>query len=344
MSLGEYFATYVPLIEQEMQRIVGNPPDPAYAPLFGMLQYHHGWVDADFQPANIAAGKRIRPVLCILACEAAGGDGHAALPAAAAIELLHNFSLIHDDVEDLSEYRRSRLTLWKLWGMAQAINTGDALFTMSHVAFHRLSEHDVSAERLLQAHKTFSETCLKLTQGQYLDISFQSRENVSVDEYVQMINGKTAALIAGTCAIGAIVAGADETRATHFANFGLGLGLAFQILDDLLGIWGDPRLTGKASASTEADDESDISRRKKSLPVLHGLEHSEELRKVYAAPVMDVARAVKLLEETGSKAYAEQAADEFTQKAMQALEQADAQNEAGEALRALSQQLLARQA
>jgi geranylgeranyl diphosphate synthase type I len=344
MSLREYFATHLPLIEKEMQHLVGRPPDAAYAPLFGMLHYHHGWVDAEFQPANIAAGKRIRPALCLLVCEAAGGVARSALPAAAAIELLHNFSLIHDDVEDLSEYRRARLTVWKLWGMAQAINTGDALFTMSHVAFHRLSEYGVPAERLLLAHKTFSETCLKLTQGQYLDLTFQTRDNVSVEEYMQMIQGKTAALVAGACAIGAIVAGADAARIERFADFGLGLGLAFQILDDLLGIWGDPRLTGKASAATGANDESDISQRKKSLPVLHGLAQSEELRRVYAAPVMDVARAVQLLEQTGSKAYAEKLADEHTQKAMRALEAAQPQNEAGDALRALSRELLARQA
>ena len=335
MSLQQDFARWLPLIADEMKRIVGSAGDPAYIPFYGMLHYHLGWADADFAPGEVPAGKRIRPMLCLLACEAAGGDPQAALPAAAAVELLHNFSLIHDDVEDSSELRRGRLTVWKHWGVAQAINAGDALYTLAHSAFHRLRDSGVPDDRQVEAHLRFSQTCLNLTRGQFLDLSFESRSDVTVEDYLEMIGGKTATLVSSAAAIGAIVAGSDKVD--RYAEFGRGLGLAFQIQDDLLGIWGDPQLTGKSAAS-------DIASRKKSLPVLYGLENSEELRELYAAPEIDVPRVVALLEQVGAKEYAAEMAEEYTRQAMAALEAAEPRGEAGEALRELAMSLLGRRA
>jgi len=335
MSLQHYFARWLSHIETEMKQIVGSADDPAYVPFYGMLHYHLGWADANFAPAEIPAGKRIRPMLCLLACEAAGGDSQTALPAAAAVELLHNFSLIHDDVEDRSELRRGRLTVWKHWGVAQAINTGDALYTLAHSAFHRLRDSGVPDERQVEAHLRFSQTCLNLTRGQFLDLSFESRGDVTVEDYLEMIGGKTATLVSGAAAIGAIVAGSEKVN--RYAEFGRGLGLAFQIQDDLLGIWGDPQLTGKSAAS-------DIAGRKKSLPVLYGLENSKELRELYAAREIDVPRVVELLKQVGAKEYAAKMASDYTQQAMAALEAAEPQSEAGAALRELAMSLLGRQA
>lgn len=335
MSLARYFDHWLPRLEEEMKRSLDAENDLAYTPLYGMLRYHLGWADADFEPAAIPAGKRIRPMLCLLVCEAAGGDAGCALPAAAAVELLHNFSLIHDDIEDNSDLRRGRLTVWKLWGAPQAINTGDALFSIAHSAFHRLRETGVPHEWHIAARVRFDETCRELTQGQFLDLSFEARSAVSVEEYLRMIGGKTAALVSGTAAIGAIVAGSD--RVDRYAEFGRGVGLAFQIQDDLLGIWGDPSVTGKSVAS-------DIISRKKSLPVLYGLERDEELRALYTAPEMDVARAVSALERAGAKAYATQIAGAYTRQAMAALDAAQPQGEAGEALHELAMSLLGRRA
>ncbi|HLF28344.1 MAG TPA: polyprenyl synthetase family protein [Anaerolineae bacterium] len=318
-----------------MRRSVGRAENAAYAPFFGMLHYHLGWVDTDFASAAIPVGKRIRPLLCLLTCEAAGGDAQTALPAAAAVELLHNFSLIHDDVEDRSELRRGRSTLWTQWGVAQAINAGDALFTIAHSAFHQLREHDVPFERQVKAHACFTQTCLQLTQGQFLDLSFEARSDVAIDDYLEMIDGKTAALVSGASAIGAIIAGSDTVD--HYAEFGRAVGLAFQIEDDLLGIWGDPKVTGKSAAS-------DIASRKKSLPVIYGLERSEALRAQYAAPEIDAPRVVETLEQIGAKAYAEQIAREYTQRALAALDAAELCCEAGEALTELAQSLLGRRA
>ncbi len=335
MSPEQYFADWLPRLEDEMRAIVGDADDPAYRPFYGMLHYHLGWADAEFEPAAIPAGKRIRPMLCLLACEAAGGEPRAALPAAAAVELLHNFSLIHDDVEDNSELRRGRPTLWRIWGVAQAINAGDALYTIAHSAFHRLRAVGVPLERQFEAHRQFSRTCLRLTQGQFLDVSFESRGEVSADAYLEMISGKTAALVSGATAIGAIVAGSD--RADRYAEFGRALGLAFQIQDDLLGIWGDPQVTGKSAAS-------DIAHRKKSLPALYGLERSGELRALYASPEIDVPRVVELLEQAGAKAHAEQVAGQYTQQAVRALEAAEPHGDAGLTLRELAMNLLGRKA
>ena len=143
MSLSQYFATFLPAIETEMRRVVAPSNDPTLTTFYGMLHYHLGWVDADFKPAQFDSGKRIRPVLTLLCCEASGGDWRIALPAAAAVELLHNFSLIHDDIEDGDPVRRGRPTLWKVWGSAQAINAGDALYTLAHMALNGLAEYHI---------------------------------------------------------------------------------------------------------------------------------------------------------------------------------------------------------
>lgn len=335
MFLQHYFARWLPQIDREMKQIVGAADDPAYTAFYGMLHYHLGWADVDFMPATFPVGKRLRPMLCLLSCQAAGGDPQASLPAAAALELLHNFSLIHDDVEDHSELRRGRPTLWKVWGMAQAINAGDALYSIAHTAFHRLRDFGVPPDRQIEARARFDQTCLRLTQGQFLDLSFESRSDVSVQEYIEMIGGKTAVLVSSAAAIGAILAGSD--RADHYTEFGRCLGLAFQIQDDVLGIWGDPEVTGKSAAN-------DIADRKKSLPVLYGLENNQELRELYAAPGIDVQRVVKLLKQVGAKEHAERLANDYTQKAAAALDAAQPQGEAGEALRELAQSLLWRRA
>jgi geranylgeranyl diphosphate synthase type I len=335
MSLQDYFARWLPLLEADMKKIVGDADDPMYQPFYGMIRYHLGWADADFKPVSVPAGKRIRPILCLLVCEAAGGDPKCALSAAAGIELLHNFSLIHDDIEDQSETRRGRPTVWVRWNVAQAINSGDALYSIAHSAFNRLSDAGVPPDRHIAARARFDRTCIRLTQGQFLDLSFEVRGRVSVAEYIEMIGGKTAVLVSGAAAIGAIVAGSH--RVEPYAEFGRGLGLAFQIQDDLLGIWGDPAVTGKSAAS-------DITSQKKSLPVLYGLEKSEELRELYAAPKIDAPRVVRVLEQVGAKEYAAKMASDYTDKAMAALDAAEPQGEAGEALRELAMSLLGRRA
>lgn len=335
--LNTLAARYLPALEAELHNLLASA-GPQYADYYSMLHYHMGWLDADLCPAQGRGGKRVRPLLCLLSCEAAGGEMYQALPAAAGVEALHNFSLLHDDIEDRSDTRRGQPTVWKLWGMPHAINAGDGMFALAHLAFVRLPKRGVPPERAFAALNVFDQTCLVLTHGQYLDMRFEKRLDVTVDEYVAMIKGKTAALTATSAYLGALLAGADETVAGHYREFGLHLGLTFQVRDDILGIWGDQDVTGKSTSS-------DIETRKKTLPVVYGLERSEKLRQLYlrgaVAPVK-VPEVVQILEELGSREMAEAVASGHHRKAMEALESSGANGEAGEALYELTTQLLNR--
>ena len=303
-----------------------------------MMHYHMGWVDADMQPISIYAGKQIRPLMCMLACAAAGGDWQQAVPAAAAIEALHNFSLIHDDIEDDSPTRRSRATVWKLWGVAQAINAGDSMFAVAHLAMNRLIKRGVPADIVVQALRRFDETCLHLTQGQNADMDFETRDDVTTDEYIDMITGKTAVLVSLSMELGALIAGADAITVQNYAQFGLDLGLAFQVIDDILGIWGNEEKIGK-SAST------DITTKKKTLPVLYGLEQSPELQNLYATAEPDdafVKQVVALLGENGADTYAKEKATAYSQSALTHIKAVSPQGDAGQALYQLADMLLKR--
>jgi len=335
-ALDILLARYIPYIESEMRDCL-PVPDPALAGYYGMLHYHLGWVDEHFAPAPALrnSGKRIRPMLCVLACQAARGDAMQSIPAAASIELLHNFSLIHDDIEDDSPKRRGRPSVWVLWGIPQAINSGDGLFAIAHLAIGRLRDRGVLYERILAVRDIFDRTCLALTHGQYLDISFELRQSVSVDEYMTMVSGKTAALVGASAAIGATLASSPATA--HYETFGRELGLAFQIQDDILGIWGDEVLTGKSA-------ESDIATKKKSLPVVYALERSEKLRGLYAAPEVDVPAAIAELDAVGARIFAEQAARQHHECAVEALRAGGASGDAGQALFELVENLVGRAA
>lgn len=332
-------------LSEEMRRAVNTEmkavlrATDAQPDLFhGMLHYHMGWRDEQLKPADVHAGKQIRPVICLLACQAAGGNWQQALPAAAAIELLHNFSLIHDDIEDASPTRRGRQTLWTIWGTEQAINTGDAMFAFAHLALSRLIERGVAAETAVHALRRFDETCIQLTQGQHADMDFEQREVVQVEEYLAMITGKTAVLLSLCTELGALIAGSSSQTVHHYAQFGLNLGLAFQVIDDILGIWGDEAVIGK-SAST------DILTKKKTLPVLYGLSQNGALRKLYQQEQTDeafVQQAIQVLNTTGARDYATERATYYSQTALQHLEEAQPTGPAFLALNQLSAMLLQR--
>lgn len=340
--MDEQLRPYLEAVESAMQALL-SAPRPEVEPLYGMMRYHLGWVDDGFRPVQAAGGKRVRPLFCLLSCEAAGGRWEAAVPLAASLELIHNFSLIHDDVEDSSPLRRHRPTVWAVWGVPQAINTGDAMFTLARTAAHGLASRGVAAEVVLATLQRIEEMSLALCQGQHLDIAFEAQANVSLDDYRQMIEGKTAALLACATETGALVgAGLDGPHAA-FREFGRQLGLAFQIVDDILGIWGDPALTGKPAAD-------DIRSRKKTLPILLALEAlnqrgDPELARLLARTELtddDVAAAIACLEATGARQRADQLATEHTQRALAALEGAVPASPAREALRSLALRLVSR--
>ena len=431
-ALKTFAGEMLPALEQEMRTVLGEPatslgsvqalsPRRGEGPpdrFYGMMHYHMGWLDTELQPASVAGnGKRIRPLLCLLSCQAAAAQGagergsggagenlsplppcppapllapsaasgqawQQALPAAAAIELLHNFSLIHDDIEDASPSRRGRDTLWKIWGVAQAINSGDAMFALSHLALNGLVDGGVDAAVVVHALRRFDETCVRLTQGQHADMDFESRDEVSVAEYMEMITGKTAVLLSLCAELGALIGGASGAVVEHYAAFGRDLGLAFQVKDDILGIWGDEARIGKSAAT-------DIATRKKTLPVLYALSRSPALRRLYRQPFLlrtqrprvrtspplgklractersDVAgsatdaasatedagwqgdngfvqQALPLLDESGARDFAGATAARYSQSALDHLEAAEAAGAAGAALYQLAHLLLNR--
>jgi geranylgeranyl diphosphate synthase type I len=319
-----------------MRHVVASADGPKL--LYGMIRYHLGWVDADFAPAEVDGGKRIRPVLLLMANEAQGGAWQQAIPAAAAIELLHNFTLIHDDIEDRDEVRRGRPTLWTLWDVPQAINAGDALFTLAYRALLRLHTRGVTPGDEMEAVNLFTEATLRITEGQCLDIAFESEAIVDEATYLEMIGGKTAALLGLACEMGAHLAGAPPAQRSALCDFGEALGKAFQMQDDLLGLWGDPARTGKPVGS-------DLRKRKKTLPILHGMAARPELRELLLDAEVgedDVPQALEMLEAAGSRAYTEAKAHAFHEQALAAWEASHGSGEAHAALHDLAQRLLRR--
>ncbi len=282
-------------------------------PFYGQMQYHLGWVDTSFQPTPGNPGKLLRPNLLLLAYEAAGAWGQdglserylaRALPAAAAIEIIHNFTLVHDDIEDGDEERRHRPTLWKHWGVPQAINTGDGMFALGRLTLWRVLDKGVDPTIAVRLGALLDMACLILAEGQYLDISFEQRLDISVSMYIDMITLKTAALMGGAAEMGALRGSRDEEIMNRLRAFGYALGIAFQVRDDLLGVWETAEL-GKSHAG-------DVYRRKKSLPILHALEHADQedqqqLRTIYqqTKPVtaIQVEQILAIFERTQTRDY-----------------------------------------
>ena len=272
-------------------------------PIYGYARYALGWQDQRGEPAD-AAGKGARAALCMLGAEAASA-GPAELArarcAAAAVEFVHNFSLIHDDVQDRDEERRGRPTVWKVWGVAQAINAGDALRELADHALRRAAMHGAEAELIVDAGRRLNAATLRMIEGQYLDLTFEQRTDVPVGEYLDMVECKTGAMMGVSLALGALCAGADAGRADAFQRAGERLGRCFQLRDDWLGVWGDAAELGKST-------DSDIRRKKKAHPALYAIERSaapsrRRLLEIYARESLsdaDVEEVRSLFDEAGA--------------------------------------------
>lgn len=290
--------------------------------LLGLARYHLGWVDGAGRPAS-AEGKLLRPRLLLTACQAAGGDPERALPAAAAVELVHNFSLVHDDVEDEAPLRHHRPTVWHRWGTAQAINTGDALFAAAHLALLRLRRRGVAGGTVLRAGRALDTACLRLCHGQYLDLEYESRARVSVAQYREMVRGKTAALMEACLYIGGLVGGAGGPVLRRLRRMGQRLGLAFQIQDDVLDLWGEEEVTGKAA--------TDMFRKKKTFPLVLALteargQHRRKIDGLLAQPALgrdDVWRMASVLDALGYRERSVQAAASYFRAALADMDACD---------------------
>jgi geranylgeranyl diphosphate synthase type I len=267
-----------------------------------------GWSDADGHPIPGEAGKLLRPVLCMTACDGYGG-GQAALDVAASIELLHAFSLIHDDIEDGDELRRHRTTLWALVGVPLALNAGDGLFAKTFAALQE-GMGNLSREAGLAVLRLFIDACLAMIEGQHRDIEFEAREAVSLVEYVEMVRGKTGAIIGAALALGGVCGGAAPSEIERLGAAGVDLGLAFQATDDVLAFWGDPAETGKAIGN-------DLARGKKSLPLVLAVESGLSVESRRNVDLTDV---LSQLERVGAGEQAAQFARDHAGQARRAIE------------------------
>jgi geranylgeranyl diphosphate synthase type I len=345
VSFDHVITELVHQIDAELREIIRSPHH-SLASYYGMLQYHLGWVDEQLRSIETVGGKRLRPLLCVLTCEALGGTLAQALPAACAIELIHSFSLVHDDIQDGSQIRRGRRAVWDVWGMDQGINVGDGLFAIAHLALHRMSDRDVSSSRQLAASQALGRACLALCEGQFFDMAFEGHLDVDQEQYLSMIRRKTGALVAAATEVGAIVATDDARTIELCRQFGEHLGLAFQIQDDILGIWGDEQLTGKSAAS-------DIRDRKKTLPVVYALNQPHERRAaaelfdLYAgATSLDtiaIQAVLEILDSVGARQHAEEMALRYLEMALRDLEETGIDDAARANLREIASSLVGRQ-
>jgi geranylgeranyl diphosphate synthase type I len=332
-TLQDYLAACAARVDAEIALVLEAEVEDTW--LRGAINYHFGWAGTDFVPVpaaqRAAGGKRLRPALCILCYQGArrrqgwaADESDDAIPFATALELVHNYSLIHDDIQDRDLLRRGRPTVWSICGQAQAINVGNCLHAAAFAAClgrQRVPGNGTGVGDVIAALATAS---LKMTSGQRQDLMFETRDDVTVDMYVQMIAGKTAALM--TCATysGALL-GYNGARAhpalPAYADFGRELGMGFQIRDDILGIWGMESHTGKPSGG-------DIRRRKKSLPVLLALQEASPGARAYLSTLYAMSTDLtgdqesnvrSILEECQAQALAQRHADLHAERALSAL-------------------------
>ena len=291
---------------------------------YDVLRYNMGWVDADANPIATRTGKALRPTLCLLICEAVGGDPALAIPGAVSVEFIHNFSLVHDDIQDQDEVRWGRPTVWSIWGKPKALVAGNLLRAVADQALWNLNKQGLDYAVATKVVHLLTESYLSMIEGQYLDVAYEGHSDTGLTEYLDMISRKTGALIRCSVNIGAVIGTKDTLSIKAFQNFGRSLGYVFQIRDDMLGTWGEEKKTGKPVGS-------DIRRKKNSLPIVHAMAKSKgiqqrRLKSIYAKTHVsgqDVADVLDIMTTVGSQEYAENLVQEHGSLAMEAIDDVD---------------------
>ncbi|MEK6619431.1 MAG: polyprenyl synthetase family protein [Chloroflexota bacterium] len=321
----------VAAIDEEIRSVL-TQAEPALQPFYGMMLYHLG-----LETERSGSGKRLRPLLLVLLYEALAGEPGPAMPAAAALELLHNFTLIHDDIEDQDPTRRHRPTVWSVWGVPQAINAGDGMYATSRLAVHGLLARGFPAERVLEFAHLVDQACVRVCEGQFLDISFESRTDVTAERYRAMVAKKTGALIAASAEGAAVLASDDPDPRMALARFGDDFGQAFQAHDDLLGVWASSERTGKLEMN-------DLVKRKKTLPVVLAFERAApkvraSLEQLFARPAPlpaeDVERVREILDDLRVRELIEREIATHRERALHELRGIERLGAAAEPLRLL---------
>lgn len=315
------FNVYTPLIEREIKRVLDAQPD---LPIYDMLRYFFGFMDEKGNTLTGYGGKRFRPGLCLFIADAYG-DRDAALLPAVSIEIFHNFTLIHDDIEDHDELRRGRPTVWKVWGVNHAINAGDAGLILAQSLLP-----DVIAQYADQGRRAadiLTSAYREVIEGQFLDFSLADKElhdaYVSEDHYYEMIHKKAAVLVGVSAEIGGLMSGASPVDTELLRAFGVNLGVAYQIHDDMVSLWGAEAASGKEA-------HKDIHEKKKTLPILYAYKMTNDQRRNMLQQIFapehsvnneDIAQVIKILEDVGAYAYARQVVEVYAGKVKGAIEQ-----------------------
>ena len=291
-----------------------------------------------------AGGKRLRPILLLTVARGYGLEEEKALPAAAAVELLHNFTLVHDDIMDRDPFRRNVPTVHSIWGEALAILAGDLLFSKAFEALLDLERSGIDHNLIVRATRRLAWASVTVAEGQALDMEFEKRIDVSEEDYMVMIDKKTAALFKAAAEIGAIIAGASEEQIRHIGEYSRLAGKAFQIRDDILGLVADERKLGKPVLS-------DIREGKRTILVIYALKHLDESRREKllsilgnrSASVAELQYAANIIKETGAIQYAWEKAVDLINKAIEHLKKSGIDNEVYEMLEELAKYIVSRE-
>ena len=314
-----------------------------YSDVYDMLRYYMGWVDENGRPHEAMEGKALRPTLCLFACEAVGGALEMAMPSAVALEFIHNFSLIHDDIQDRDEIRHNRKTLWAVWGDPKALVAGNVLRVVADECLHQLLDSGLDYDRALAAGTLLTEAYLEMIEGQYLDLQFEGRHDISMSDYLNMISRKTGALIRCSLNLGAVVGAQEQGVGDAFKESGRAMGYVFQIIDDVLGVWGDEETTGKPVGA-------DIRRKKNSYPVVYTMGTAKDkdqkmLNEIYEKDELDdsdVDSVLAVMDRLDVKNQAQQEAEKYANVALESLAPVELSREARQEVEDLAHFLLVR--
>lgn len=343
-ELPAFFARYQELIDVALRAEL----DGLSLPLYQTHSYYMGWTEQDgSRPAGSggSGGKRLRPTLALLAAEAAGGRPERAMPVAVSLEYVHNFSLIHDDLEDQDRIRHHRPTVWAVWGEPTAIVSGNAMLKIADRSLERLIDHGISAEVVLETQQALAASYLRMMEGQYLDIQFESLDSVTVEQYLDMIERKTGALIETAIFLGSLVGrpdGPDRALSNGLRSMGHELGRIFQIRDDILGVWGGQE-TGKPVGA-------DIERKKKALPAVHALGMAtgpakKRITEIFAKSQLDgrdVEDALQVMEDLRTQEFCQALADDRWRRAKSVIQSLELAGDTARDLEDLGEFLLVR--
>jgi len=330
------------LVDAEMRAVL-HDRDDGNTVLYHIVRYHLGWADVDGSAASAGCGKRVRAAVCMLACEAVGGEAAAAAPAAAAVELLHSFTLLHDDIMDRDDTRRGRRAAWCLWGERNALLAGDGLYAIANMALVRLTESWASPANVLAAFRELNEAAVRVCEGQCADLSYEARDDITPEDYLLMAARKTGALFSAAARIGARIGGGPAQMVEALGRFGDHAGVAYQIRDDVLGIWGDQEQLGKPAGS-------DLRRNKRSLPIIHALAYAGPLLRARLPAArnrgpghdVDVRELAQQVEAAGSRDFCEQVARRYVERAVGELDGVELRENPLCDLRALARHLVER--